>query len=300
MTQTVQQLFPQVQTLADLAHQGLSAASVSRRRRAGRLRRLKQGVYVDPTSWQSWEPGERCLAQHIAQVKTRPSGVLSHQSAALWMGAPLLKLPSKVHLTYASFSGNQAPGLSLHRGRPEVVAASSYLLGARITSPQQTLLDLALSVPLLEALVAGDFLLRKGFLGLAEARASLETLQRPKAQRLAQRLSDQSDSPAETIARNLIHDWNLPLPREQFEIWTPYGKLYRADFAWPEQGVLLEVDGEVKYSGAYGNPQEVIRAEHRRQRELEAAGWRIIRVRWKELVEHPLTLRQRLWEAGVR
>lgn len=146
MSQTVQQLFPQVQTLADLQAKGLTATTVSRRTRAGHLRKLKQGVYVDPASWKSWEPRERCLAQHIAQVKTRPSGVLSHQSAALWMGASFLKLPAKVHLTYAS-SGSYAPGVALHKGRPEAVAASSYLLGARVTSPEQTLLDLALSLP---------------------------------------------------------------------------------------------------------------------------------------------------------
>lgn len=63
------------------------------------------------------------------------------------------------------------------------------------------------------------------------------------------------------------------------------------------QRVILEVDGEIKYSGEFGEASAVISAELRRQRELEAQGWTVIRVRWRELMGEPLLLRARLQNA---
>lgn len=62
--------------------------------------------------------------------------------------------------------------------------------------------------------------------------------------------------------------------------------------------MCAEADGRVKYSGAYG--EDVAYRELGRQRELEALGYRVVRVRWRELVYEPEVLRARLLAAGVR
>ena len=53
---------------------------------------------------------------------------------------------------------------------------------------------------------------------------------------------------------------------------------YEVDCVWPEQGVIVELDGHATHSPAYAF--EVDRARDRR---LEAAGWRVIRLTWRQL-----------------
>lgn len=295
----VAEIYQQVRCLKDLKSIGVSPSLASTRFRSGVYTKIKQGIYVETSVWNQWGTRQRCLAHHAAHIKTVPSGVLSHQSAALWLGSPLLTLPSKVHMSFESVSVQHRPSVTAHRGRTNVVRDAHLVLGARITAPGQTLHDVALSLPRVEALVIGDYFLRQGVISVASAHSVLAEAG-GAALTIGQRLSALADSPAETIARDFMYEWNLPLPHEQFEVFTPYGRVYRADFAWPELGVILEVDGEVKYSGVYGRADDVVQAEHRRHRELEMAGWKVVRTRWKELMAHPATLRQRLWEAGVR
>ncbi|QRZ61729.1 hypothetical protein [Rothia sp. ZJ932] len=85
-------------------------------------------------------------------------------------------------------------------------------------------------------------------------------------------MSERAESVAETLVQLLLHEWGVDMPVEQAELVTLSGAHYRPDFLWQKQKLILEVDAEVKYSGAYGDPTEVIQAEHRRQRELEHAG----------------------------
>lgn len=295
----VAEIYQQVRCLKDLQDIGVSPSLASTRFRSGDYTKIKQGIYVETSIWNQWSTRQRCLAHHAAHIKTVPSGVLSHQSAALWLGAPLLTLPHKVHMSFASASVQHRPSVTAHRGRTDVVREARLVVGASVAAPGHTLRDVALSLPRVEALVIGDYFLRQGVISVASARAALAEAG-GAALAVGQRLSALADSPAETIARDFIYEWNLPLPQEQFEVFTHYGRVYRADFAWPELGVILEVDGEVKYSGVYGRADDVVQTEHRRHRELEMAGWKVVRTRWKELMSHPATLRQRLWEAGVR
>lgn len=300
MNTPIEHIYNRVNRLSELEYLGYSPKTVASSLRDGSFIKIKQGVYVPAAEWSAWSDRDRCFAHHVAHAKTAQSGVFSHQSAALWYSAPLLHLPRKMHLSYPHQTTNYKANITAHRGRPEECASARNLLGVLVTSPAQTLIDVACALPRLDALVIADCLLRRGLLGLDEASRVLRSLEKPKANLVADRLSAVADSPAETIARDLIHTWKLPLPEAQFVIATASGARYRADFAWPTVKVILEVDGEIKYSGDYGSPDEVIRAELRRQRELEASGWNVIRVRWKELTQHPASLRQRLWVAGVR
>lgn len=74
---------------------------------------------------------------------------------------------------------------------------------------------------------------------------------------------------------------------------------YRPDFVWAEERVILEVDGRIKYSGQYGKPEDVVRKEHFRQRDLERMGWKVIRTDWNEMMNYPEQLRFRLKLAGI-
>ena len=145
----------------------------------------------------------------------------------------------------------------------------------------------------MSSLCIADSLLHRGLCEVEELTKALTSSTAPgvsRRQAIADMMSPHAESPAESIARFYLYLWKLPRPQEQKELRVG-GRLYRPDFVWEEYGLILEVDGEVKYSGEFGDPQKVIRDELRRQRELERAGWRVVRVRWKELVNSPETLR---------
>lgn len=60
------------------------------------------------------------------------------------------------------------------------------------------------------------------------------------------------------------------------------GKTYELDFAFLDQRVVLEVDGK-----AYHSTASQLGRDKNRQRALEAAGWRFLRVGWFDVVTRP-------------
>lgn len=186
-------------------------------------------------------------------------------------------------------------------GRTEVCANSVFHAGALLTSPLQTVLDCARVLPLLDALCVADFMLHRGLVSAADLGEYLQGMSgrgARTAREVAQLMSGAAESPAETIARYRIAQWGFARPREQAELVCE-GRLYRPDFLWEEEKVILEVDGEVKYDGTYGDSREVIQREHRRQREIEHLGYRVVRVRWRDLMDRPFRVKQWLLDAGL-
>ncbi len=54
------------------------------------------------------------------------------------------------------------------------------------------------------------------------------------------------------------------------------------DFAWPEQRLLVEVDGF-----AFHADRSRYRSDRRRTNALVLAGWRVLRFSWEDVVHRP-------------
>jgi very-short-patch-repair endonuclease len=78
----------------------------------------------------------------------------------------------------------------------------------------------------------------------------------------------------------LIRKAGLPPPRTQISIagWP-------ADFLWAEQRLIVEVDGYSFHSG-----RRAFERDRRRDQAHIAAGYRVIRVTWRQLTEEPLLI----------
>ena len=61
------------------------------------------------------------------------------------------------------------------------------------------------------------------------------------------------------------------------------GHTYFVDIALPDLKIAIEFDGRIKYGDTVDEVHDSIEAEQRRQRDLERAGWKVIRVRWSDL-----------------
>jgi len=69
----------------------------------------------------------------------------------------------------------------------------------------------------------------------------------------------------------------LPLPQTNVIV-----EGFEVDCVWPEQRLIVELDGHATHSAAHA-----FELDRARDRRLEAAGWRVIRITWRQLVEEP-------------
>jgi very-short-patch-repair endonuclease len=54
------------------------------------------------------------------------------------------------------------------------------------------------------------------------------------------------------------------------------------DCAWPEHNLIVELDGHATHGGA-----QAFETDRARDRRLEAAGWRVVRITWRQLHDTP-------------
>jgi hypothetical protein len=85
-----------------------------------------------------------------------------------------------------------------------------------------------------------------------------------------------SESPFESWSRGWMVAVGLPQPSVNVEIRGASGRRYYGDFVWPTRRVIGEADGVGKY-GSGQDMRSSLGAERRRQDDLEAAGWRVVR-----------------------
>lgn len=221
--------------------------------------------------------------------------MISHASAAVLHGLPLWfprggsSATQRVHATRDRRTGARRNALlDLHSAAlepDEVVAVDGVL----VTSPARTVIDLARTLPLEEALVPADAALHRGLTTaeeLAEGlRRSLRRHGNAGARRAVALADGRAESPGESRSRLAIHRCGLPAPVPQQELRTSGGRSFRVDFWW-RHGVVGEFDGRVKYGRLLApgqEPGDAVYAEKLREDALRAEGLRVVRWGWADL-----------------
>lgn len=283
----------------ELQESGLNARKVSALVRAGSLVRLRRGCYIRGSTWagqKPWVRSRQLIAAHAHGTLTTSGGgfVYSHTSAARLHRLYLWDVDDCVHVTQES-----APSRTSH-GRDVVAHTRSlqtadivFVDGMPCTSLERTVVDCCLMLTNRQALVLMDHALRMGA-DLAEIRRMSASLAGRNGVRTLRRAIENADvrseSPGETLTRELIHRLCIEPPELQVVVWSPEGK-HRLDFAWREKKVALEFDGKVKYFD-YEPTDEVIYKERQREKALTEEGWTFIRIKWQDLFqEHEFKMR---------
>lgn len=290
-----------VATSAQLSEAGLSQKRIATLARNQQIIRLRKGAFVRGDYWSSLMPSGKDnlrLVAHMATVQGKP--VYSYFSAARFHGLYVWKGGPRIHVTSrTSKSGtNTAPDTFCHHellGPAELV--QKRLTSGRaikLTTLERTIVDCARTASFETAVILGDSALRKG--------ANLSTLWDMvnaipgkrgvrKARRVLQALDALSESVGETRTRLVIAQMDIEQPKSQCEIVVD-GFLYRPDFVWEKQRLIVEFDGDTKYFD-YKPVPEVLLAERKRERRLMEAGWRFVRFEWKDL-ENPEAMKRRI------
>lgn len=283
---------PEVVLRTDLIGDAASASA-----RDGRLLTLRRGAYVR-TSALDDERHRRAtdiaLAHVVAVARQSPGPiVLSHTSAALLWGLPLLSPPTRVHLVQHSLpNGSAACDVVRHTCRlaPEDVAE---VAGLRVTSLARTMIDCARTLNARGALVTVDAGLRSG-VGHDELDAVLARAVGGRGVRQARAILELADggaeSPGESLARAAFLAIGLPPPQTQIRVDTAEGPFW-PDMGWRHLRLLAEYDGRVKY-GTAGDAEALMR-EKRREDLIRDERWRVVRVTSPD-VARPALLESRL------
>ena len=272
---------------------------------AGRLVRVRTGVYLAADTWPEDPSGQHLFRAYAEQV-VNPAAVLSHETAALaW------RLP---HPGFGAWSDSRVtltvPTGAAHRSRSGAVVQHLLPLpvpqvtrdphGHTITTVQRTAVDLAARRPLPDALVILDAAARmlcqslvvgarrRDFANPRLVTASRDLLLDAATHRRLPALTptiSRSDPGRESPAESLSAGWfalaGLPTPMFQPPVDTPFGTLY-PDCLWPEARLVGECDGAVKYADADGYVKE-----KEREQVLRDLGFRIVRWLAKEIVLEP-------------
>ncbi len=268
-------------TRAQLSAAGLGRGAIDARLRAGRLIRHHRGVYLygRPTL----EPLGR---EWAAVLACAGHAVLSHWSAAaLWGLAD--GAPDEVWLTACGPQRHSRPGLRVHRTRRLDRQEIRCRRGLPVTSPARVVIDLAPLTPdtRLERLLAQAHVER--LLEPGELERALP--HRPGASRVRSLLGAET---APAFSRSELERRLIALVRQAglarpIVNGTVLG--FEVDFHWPEQRLVVETDG-----ARFHDHARAFERDRRRDQILLAAGWRVMRITWRQLVAEPLAVIARL------
>lgn len=260
-------------TRADARDLGWTDSAISRAVRSGRLVRLRRGHFAISSA----QPPDPWAAARAAAMACGGS-VISHRSAALAHGLPLLTPPpTRPDLTVQPRRTGDVAGALLHRaGMPSEDVVD--VAGISVTSVARTLIDLGRTVSVAAAVVTIDAALQRGLTDKEELLGVLNRCSNwPRARRAASAVTladGRAESPLESLSRLAMRHESLPAPQLQAVIRDEYGNFVaRCDFYWDEYGVFGEADGRGKY-----DQRSVLTAEKVRQEMLENLG--LVGVRW--------------------
>jgi very-short-patch-repair endonuclease len=220
--------------------------------------------------------------------------VLSHHSAAAtWQLARDDEL--EVHVSVIGGRRHRRPGIRSHRsslGLEDV----SYVRRIPVTGPARTLLDLATDArPLLLERAVEDAR-RRRLVTNHSLEAILERARGHRGSRALRSVLERDRGPALTRSAaeerlvELIRAAGLPPPEHNIRIGP-----YELDVVWREARLVVEIDGF-----AYHSSRQAFERDRRRDATLAAAGWTVIRVTWRQLMEEPEAVIARLAAALAR
>jgi hypothetical protein len=267
-------------TRAQLLDLGLSTSAVDRRIDSGDF------TVIVPSLYQVFSSDDHSDLIRGAQLAL-PSGVASHQSAAVLLSFPVLpKLVPTV--TVPSHTTHRFPNVTVRRCADMHASHLATVEGIRVTNVARTAFDLA------GVLSFGDFesiteaLLMAHRLEMRQLERMIRVLARrgkPGSRKVKDFValragSDPRSTRLERLGRSILESAGLPVPIAQYPI--PWSESRRFDDAYPEAKLAIEWD-----SRSWHSQRGAMRLDRQRDRQAALHGWIVIRFTWQDVTETP-------------
>ena len=262
-----------------LAALGVGRGVIARHLERRRWQRLHRNVYLIGAA-----PPTLRAAARAAALTCGEDAVISHRTAAALYG--LMPAGGDVHVTVPGRNPGERTGIRTHR-----VTTLSFIDvvirdDLRLTSPARTICDVAgteslsvteraLNEARVQRLVTDSALER-----VIERTPTLKGSSVIRELLRAQEDSGYTRSEAERRMRRLAKAAGLAQPLTNTRLLG-----HEVDFLWPDQRLVVEVDG---YQ-FHGHRQRFER-DRRRDQQLVAAGYRVVRVTWIQLRDEPIAV----------
>ena len=257
---------------------GIGDDAIRHRVRTGRLHPLHRGAYA--VGHELLLPDSRYMAAVLAYGR---GAVASHRTAAALLG--LAPSPAgDLEVTVLRAGARSRRGLRVHVTRsfdPEEIGKCKSI---PCTSPARTLVDLA---AVLDRRRLRRALERSVELRILDGRAMDAALGRSNGRRgtglLRELLAGLYGDPApvrtelERRFLELVREAGLPLP-----VVNAHVGRYQVDFHWPAARLIVETDGRETHD----TPHQ-FEEDRRRDLELALAGWRVVRISWRQVTGEP-------------
>lgn len=286
---------------------GSSGSDLRAAHAAGRLVRVRTGVYAEADRWDALDGTGRYRLRVLAAGRRLADPLFSHDSAAVvWRLPKIGRWPGAVHVTVPATSvARSFHDVRRHRV-PRYPDHAVEVDGVRITGVARTVVDVARCWSFGAGLASADHALRLGWTTRERLERELARVGAGAGSRTARRVigaaSALAESPGESLSRAHLLDLGLPLPVLQHEVRDGEGAVGRVDFWWPDLGLVGEFDGRRKYRADGVDDQRAVEervwAEKRREDRLRAAGLGVVRWTWSDLLA-PHRLAELLARAGL-
>jgi hypothetical protein len=261
---------------------GVGRGSIHRRLQKRRLLRVRPGVYA--VGHARLTIRGRWMA---AVLSYGEDAFLAHGDAgAHWDLIPVKG--SQIHVTVPRRGVRRQRGIVVHETLHLPPAERAVRDNIPVTSVARTLLDLAESDP--DRLPrAWDTAARRRLLDLRAVEAACENGRgRRGLKKLVPLLEDRTrvipDTRRELEARfvDLCRTFDLPPPSCNVLV-----EGYLVDAVWPAQRLVVELD-----SWEFHHDRGAFERDRERDASLQAAGYRVVRITWRRLTEHPADVAQ--------
>ncbi len=267
-------------TAAQLHRAGVGRGSIQWRVANGPLHRVFRGVYLVGHTVAA--PGALELAAVLA---CGANAFVSHRSAAaLWR---LTRTPAaEVEVTVVGRDCRSRDGLRVHAAERLDATDRAHKSGIPVTSPARTLVDYAATANAAEL----EWAIAEAHAhNLADERRILAAVERAPTHAGVARLRailrqpggpQRTRSGGERAMLRLIRAAGLPAPRVNVPIAG-----FTADFVWPEERLIVEVDGY-----PYHSDRAAFERDHRRDIVHRNAGYDVLRFTGRQLEEEPFLI----------
>ncbi|HEY3724767.1 MAG TPA: DUF559 domain-containing protein [Acidimicrobiia bacterium] len=262
---------------------GLSESAIRHRRRSGRWRDVRRGVYRISGALET--PRLRAVAATLA---AGPDAVLSHTSAAALLGLPgfgidpaTISIPRARRAIYG-VRVEQTLALPAHHRRE--------IDGIPCTSVARTVFDLCGDVHARRAERALDNALARRHVTIpalwrvlddlaVQGRAGTVLLRTLLTERGPRHVPPESELEARFL--DLVARTGLEAPERQVDLGDVDEWIGRVDFVWREARLVVEVDGAAFHESLTDRRRDEVRDAR-----LDATGWTVLRFRWADVVDH--------------
>lgn len=257
---------------------GVGRGGVRRRSENGTLHRQYRGVYL--VGHPILLPGARELGAVLA---CGDRAIVSHRSAAALWG--LARAPfDHVEVTVIERGCRSRHGLRVHRVEHLDAADRAHKSGIPVSSPARALIDYAATANAaeLEWAIAEAHAHK-----LADERRILAAIERAPNRAGVSHVRailgqpggpKRTRSGGERAMLRLVRAARLPIPRTNYPVAG-----FSADFCWPDQRLIVEVDGYDFHSD-----RAAFERDHRRDIAHKDAGYEVLRFTGRQLRDAPI------------